>query len=120
MGCFPRRGRCGGSVSPAESAPPGASRPSTLAGWRGPAVPGCEVRSEDLAAVTRDAALTRGLGRADGDAALPAPGVERVAGSRLADRILACDPESGRIRAEAGLSLRALHRLMMPRGFFAP
>jgi len=82
-------------------------------------VPGREVRSEDLAAVTRDAALTRGLGRAYGDAALPAPGIERVAGSRLADRILAFDPESGVLRAEAGLSLRALHRALVPRGWFA-
>jgi decaprenylphospho-beta-D-ribofuranose 2-oxidase len=107
-------------VSPAEADSPRAAPRGTLAGWGGVSAPGCEVRSEDLAAVTRDAALTRGLGRAYGDAALPPPGVERVAGSRLADRILAFDPESGRLRAEAGLSLRALHRSMMPRGFFAP
>jgi FAD/FMN-containing dehydrogenase len=107
-------------VSPAEAEPPRAAPRCTLAGWGGVSAPGCEVRSEDLAAVTRDAALTRGLGRAYGDAALPPPGVERVAGSRLADRILAFDPESGRLRAEAGLSLRALHRSTMPRGFFAP
>jgi len=107
-------------VSPAEAEPPRAAPRCSLAGWGGVSAPGCEVRSEDLAAVTRDAALTRGLGRAYGDAALPPPGVERVAGSRLADRILAFDPESGRLRAEAGLSLRALHRSTMPRGFFAP
>jgi len=107
-------------VSPAEPVAPRVSQPSTLSGWGGLGVPGREVRSEDLAAVTRDAPLTRGLGRAYGDAALPPPGVERVAGSCLADRILAFDPETGRLRAEAGLSLRTLHRLVMPRGFFVP
>ena len=83
-------------------------------------MPGREVRSEDLAAITRDAVLTRGLGRAYGDAALPPPGVETVAASPLADRILAFDETTGALRAEAGLSLRALHRVVVPRGFFAP
>ena len=95
-------------------------RAEALAGWGGLGVPGREVCSEDLAAATREVPLTRGLGRAYGDAALPPPGVERVAGSRLADRILAFDEESGLVRAEAGLSLRALHRLVLPRGWFVP
>jgi FAD/FMN-containing dehydrogenase len=83
-------------------------------------VPGREVRSEDLEALTRDAVLTRGLGRAYGDAALPPPGVTRVAATPLADRILAFDPATGDLRAEAGLSLRELHRVMLPRGWFSP
>jgi FAD/FMN-containing dehydrogenase len=92
----------------------------TLAGWGGLPVPGRERLSEDLAALSISAVLTRGLGRAYGDAALPPPGVLEVAGSRLADRILAFDPDAGALRAEAGLSLRALHRLLLPRGFAAP
>jgi len=95
-------------------------RAETLAGWGGQLVPGRERRSEDLAAITADAVLTRGLGRAYGDAALPPEGVREVAGSRLADRILAFDGERGLLRGEAGLSLRELHRLLMPRGWFTP
>jgi FAD/FMN-containing dehydrogenase len=43
-----------------------------------------------------------------------------VAGSRLADRILAFDPAAGVLRAEAGFSLFELNRLFWPRGFCAP
>jgi decaprenylphospho-beta-D-ribofuranose 2-oxidase len=38
----------------------------------------------------------------------------------LADRILAFDPATAVIRAEAGLSLRELNRVFLPRGFFPP
>jgi decaprenylphospho-beta-D-ribofuranose 2-oxidase len=78
------------------------------------------VLSEDLAAITTDVPLSRGLGRSYGDASLPAGGDHRVAGSVLADRILAFDPDSGILRAEAGLSLREMVRLFLPRGFFTP
>lgn len=106
-------------MSSSESSP----RPSSarLSGWgRVPVVPGYEVRSEDLAAITTDVPLTRGLGRAYGDAALPAPGDLRVAGSRLADRVLHFDNETGDITAEAGLSLDELYRSFLPRGWFTP
>jgi len=96
----------------------GADR-NTLSGWGRLAVPGREVRSEDLASVTRDAVLTRGLGRSYGDSALPPPGCTEVVGSRLADRILSFDEVAGVIRAEAGLSLRALNRLLLPRCWFS-
>jgi FAD/FMN-containing dehydrogenase len=43
-----------------------------------------------------------------------------VAGTRLANRILAFDPATGVVRAEAGLCLADLNRLMLPRGFFPP
>ncbi|HEY4184011.1 MAG TPA: FAD-binding oxidoreductase [Polyangia bacterium] len=76
--------------------------------------------SEDLAAITTDVPLSRGLGRSYGDASLPAAGDSRVAGSVLADRILAFDPDSGILRAEAGLSLREMVRLFLARGFFTP
>lgn len=83
-------------------------------------MPGREVVSEDLEALTRDAVLTRGLGRSYGDSSLPPPGHPVVAASPLADRILAFDPATGLLRAEAGLSLRAINRLFLPRGFYGP
>ncbi len=91
-----------------------------LTGWGGLGVPGVERRSEDLERLTRDAVLSRGLGRAYGDAALPPPGVESVAGTSLADRILSFHPATGQLRAEAGISLRSLKEVLLPRGFFVP
>ncbi|MGE3508944.1 MAG: FAD-binding oxidoreductase [Vicinamibacterales bacterium] len=78
------------------------------------------MRSEDLEAITADVPLTRGLGRAYGDAALPAPGDLLVAGSTLADRILHFDPDTGEISVEAGVSLDQLYRTLLPRGWFTP
>ena len=93
---------------------------STLSGWGRLPAPGVELRSEDLLSLTRDVPLCRGLGRSYGDASLPPPGRPRVAGTRLADRILAFEPESGLLRAEAGLTLGELSRVFLPRGFAAP
>ncbi len=92
----------------------------TVSGWGRLAVPGVELRSEDLASLTRDVPLSRGLGRSYGDASLPPPGRPRVAGTRLADRILAFDPETGVLRAEAGLTLGELSRIFLPQGFSSP
>ena len=83
-------------------------------------MPGRERLGEDLPAVARGASLTRGLGRAYGDSALPRPGVLEIAGSRLADRVLGFDPTSGLLHAEAGLSLLTLNQLVQPRGWFPP
>ena len=95
--------------------------PRQLSGWgRVPVVPGYQVRSENLDAITVDVPLTRGLGRAYGDAALPAPGDARIAGSTLADRIIQFNPETGDLAAEAGLSLDELYRAFLPRGWFTP
>src|SRR4030095_7469369 len=58
--------------------------------------------------------------RIAGDSSLPPPGVLAVAGSALADRILEFDATTGRLRAEAGLSLHTLNQLSLPRGFFTP
>ncbi len=91
-----------------------------LSGWGRLPSPGVELRSEDLESLTRDVPLSRGLGRSYGDASLPPPGRPRVAGTRLADRILAFDAESGLLRAEAGLTLGELSRIFLPRGFAAP
>jgi decaprenylphospho-beta-D-ribofuranose 2-oxidase len=70
--------------------------------------------------VARGRALTRGLGRSYGDASLPPQGVLEVAGSALADRVISFDPESGILRAEAGLALHEILRLFLPRGFWPP
>jgi FAD/FMN-containing dehydrogenase len=92
----------------------------TIAGWGRIPVPGREVVSEDLEALTERAVLSRGLGRSYGDSALPPPSEREVATTVLADRILAFDPASGRLRAEAGFSLKELNRLFLPRGWFSP
>ena len=91
-----------------------------LSGWGRVPVPGREVRSEDLEALTRDAVLCRGLGRLYGDSSLPPPSHPVVAGASLADRILSFDPATGVLRAEAGFSLREMNRIFLPRGFFTP
>jgi decaprenylphospho-beta-D-ribofuranose 2-oxidase len=92
----------------------------TLSGWGMLPAPGREWVGEDLEAATRGAVLTRGLGRSYGDSSLPAAPSHKVVNSRLADRVLAFDPATGVLRAEAGLSLATLNRLSMPRGFFTP
>jgi FAD/FMN-containing dehydrogenase len=95
--------------------------PSELSGWgRYPVVRGYVREGEDLERVTAGAVLTRGLGRAYGDAALPPSGEHVVAVSTRADRLLAFDPATGIVRVEAGASLRALVRAFLPRGWFPP
>jgi len=92
-----------------------------LTGWgRVPSVDAREIRSENLTAITEHVPLTRGLGRAYGDAALPARGDPVVAASPLADRILAFDAATGLLHAEAGFSLNQLYRVFLPRGWFTP
>ena len=94
---------------------------SELAGWgHYPVVQGRERRSEDLERVTRGAVLTRGLGRSYGDSSLPPPGRHVVAGSPLADRLLAFDAATGVVRVEAGFALMNLNRLFFSRGWFTP
>lgn len=99
---------------------PRADAPGHISGWGLLGVPGREVRSEDLEGLSAGAVLMRGLGRSYGDASLPPPSRPVVAGSTLAERLLAFDPATGRVRAEAGLALRTLNRLLLPRGFYAP
>ena len=94
---------------------------STLSGWGRYPIAHCrEQRGEDLEAITAGVVLTRGLGRSYGDASLPAAGTHIVAASPLADRFLAFDPETGIVRAEAGLSLQQLNDWSLPRGWFTP
>src|SRR5688572_17557845 len=92
----------------------------TLSGWGRVPVAGTELLSENIEAATRGAVLSRGLGRSYGDSSLPARADDKVVGTRLANRILAFDPTSGVLRAEAGLSLLELNRLTIPRGWFTP
>ena len=91
-----------------------------LSGWGRLPQPGREVRSEDLVSLTRDAVLSRGLGRSYGDSSLPPPSRPVAAGSTLADRLLCFDPATARLRAEAGFTLLALNRIFWARGFCAP
>lgn len=103
-------------------APPALPAPVPLHGWgMQPVVHTRQLCSEDLERITRDAVLSRGLGRAYGDAALPPRGHPRpIAKTVLADRILSFDPETAVLRAEAGLSLRNLHAMFLRRGYFTP
>ncbi len=68
--------------------------------------------------VAGGAVLSRGLGRAYGDAALPSGGP--VALTTHADRILGFDPDTGVLHAEAGLSLSQLMRHFLPDRWFTP
>ena len=91
-----------------------------LAGWGRIPVPGRELLSEDLEKLTEHAVLSRGLGRSYGDSSLPPPSVPVVATTTLADRLLAFDPATGSLHAEAGVSLYTLNEVFLPRGFFVP
>jgi decaprenylphospho-beta-D-ribofuranose 2-oxidase len=86
-----------------------------LTSWGGLAARGFERQSENLEPITSGAALSRGLGRSYGDSSLPASDRDGVAGTVLADRILSFDDSSGVIRAEAGLSLSDLNRILLLR-----
>jgi decaprenylphospho-beta-D-ribofuranose 2-oxidase len=111
--------------APATSTVPGSAAPRavgvpTLMGWGRLPAPGREVLGEDLVKLTKGAALTRGLGRSYGDSSLPANPDDKVAATRMANRILRFDPATGVLRAEAGLSLAEINRLFIPRGWFSP
>ena len=92
----------------------------SLSGWGRLAVPGQERRSEDLERLTRDAVLTRGLGRSYGDSSLPPVSHPVVVATPLADRLLSFDDSTGRLRAESGYSLHSLYHDFLPRRWFTP
>ncbi len=91
-----------------------------LSGWGRTALPGREVRTEDLVQGSAATALSRGLGRSYGDASLPAEPQARVLGTTLADRILGFDEETGTLRAESGLCLAEMNRIFLKRNWFTP
>jgi FAD/FMN-containing dehydrogenase len=103
------------------TAPPRAA-PESVAGWgRVPVRPGRVARPERLLLPPGEGiVLPRGLGRAYGDAAVPAREDTLVLATPRADRILDWDPVSGRLTAEAGLSFAEILRLFLPRGWFPP
>ena len=105
----------GGTLSP-----PTAREP--VGGWgRFPVRPGRVARPERLLLPPGEArVLPRGLGRAYGDAAVPSREDAFVLETHRADRILDWDPVSGRLTAEAGLSLAEVLRVFLPRGWFPP
>jgi decaprenylphospho-beta-D-ribofuranose 2-oxidase len=94
--------------------------PSAVVAWGRVSTPGREVLGENFERNTLGARLSRGLGRSYGDSSLPAHPEDRVANSRLANRILSFDDATGVLRAEAGFSLVELNRIFMPRGWFSP
>lgn len=95
---------------------------SELTGWgRYPSIETDLRTGERLDVLSRGAILSRGLGRAYGDAALPPATLSGpVVGTPHADRFLAFDPTSGILRAEAGVSLQHLMRTFLPRRWFSP
>jgi decaprenylphospho-beta-D-ribofuranose 2-oxidase len=97
-------------------------RKMLLSGWgRQRWIETALVTSDDLERNSRSASLSRGLGRAYGDAALPtARATAPVMSTTLADRILSFDRQTGVLRAEAGLSIGELTRLYVEQGWFSP
>ena len=93
---------------------------ATISGWGRIGVTGREVRSDDLSRLSERAVLFRGLGRSYGDSSLPPPSTPEVACTVLGDRLIAFDDATGRLRAEAGVSLASLARIFLPRGWFVP
>lgn len=90
-----------------------------LSGWgRFPKVEGRLSAPRDeaaLAALVAEGGITpHGMGRAYGDAALGAHTVS----SRHFDRMIAFDPETGQLVAEAGVTLDDIIKAFLPRGWF--
>lgn len=97
------------------------SHTTGLAGWgRYPVARGQVRLSDDLERASCDASLSRGLGRSYGDAAVPAPSGGPVLVTRLADRILDFCPQTGRLRAEAGVTLERLCSVLWRQGWSPP
>jgi decaprenylphospho-beta-D-ribofuranose 2-oxidase len=89
-----------------------------IAGWGRQYVSGTELTPEDLRTAPR--VLFRGLGRSYGDSSLPAASNPVVVNTTRANRIVRFDPDTGVLRAEAGLSLHELNRVFLSRGWFVP
>lgn len=104
----------------ASFSPPAKLSPNQLCGWGRLPQPGYEVFDENLARGSLEVPLSRGLGRSYGDSSLPPADRPIALNTTRADRILAFDRNTGVLRAEAGLSLWELNRLLLHRGWFTP
>ncbi|MFD2261695.1 FAD-binding protein [Lacibacterium aquatile] len=96
-----------------------------LSGWgRRPVAQADAYRPEKLSeakavlTTTETSLLARGNGRSYGDQALNSGGVVMLT-ERL-DRLMSFDAETGELAAEAGISLRDIQRLFVPRGWILP
>ncbi|QDI80396.1 FAD-binding oxidoreductase [Methylorubrum populi] len=109
------------------TAPP-ATSPATpllrpVSGWGGYPRAASEMLAADapetLPALLRGrrGVIARGGGRAYGDAAV---GLRTTVLTGALDRIRGFDPATGRLRAEAGVTLADIVRTFLPRGFFPP
>lgn len=97
-----------------------AGRAAWIAGWGRVGRPGRLKASSDLRRDSIAATLFRGLGRSYGDSAVPARESDLIVETTPADRILQFDRTTGILRAEAGLSLKALNDLFLAQGWFVP
>jgi len=102
-------------------------RPDLLTGWgRTAPTSAALIRPRDWSDATRTlsgptsgrAVAFRGLGRSYGDAAQSAGGT--VIETTRMDAVLEFDAAAGTVRAEAGLSIDALLRRIVPAGWFVP
>jgi FAD/FMN-containing dehydrogenase len=71
-----------------------------------------------IVAPERKSKLATGLRRSYGDSCLNGAGA--MIDATGLDRFMAFDPQTGRLRAEAGLSLSAVLQLVVPHGWFLP
>jgi decaprenylphospho-beta-D-ribofuranose 2-oxidase len=102
------------------------SRTERLSGWGRHPVQECRVLrpekvselGEVMGSPPEGGVVSRGLGRAYGDAALNQGGAV-VSHLRL-DRILAFDEEAGVVECEGGVTLADLVEVFLPRGWFLP
>ena len=92
-----------------------------ISGWGRYPVQTCElIRPERYAELMPSAekVIVRGQGRSYGDAALNEGG--RVILSERLNRVLEFDEDSGLLRAEAGVALKDILDIAVPRGWFLP
>ena len=96
---------------------------TTLSGWGRYPRAACRVLAPDTRAEAAEvlaaepSLIPRGQGRSYGDAALNPAATLRT--GRM-DRIRAFDPGTGRVTAEAGMTLADLLQVFVPRGWFPP
>ena len=100
-----------------------ATRRSRLSGWGRHPVATCNLArpsgAEAAAAIAAEAEslIARGCGRSYGDSSL---NPDLTLGTTGLDRLLAFDPESGKLECEAGVTLAQLIDTFLPRGWISP